>query len=145
MCKVSNTMIYYSFNNVICSKGMTAMDDKSAKTASIFCNVVTFIKLSFLNTKIMTAKRAIISSESYARMRSHKCSNCSGGKCPLNAFINHLKTTRTLKTKQLWNSDSSYHYPQHNILKVLNRILHNKCSFAVPWCNIFCSNTQHFF
>lgn len=38
--------------------------------------------------------------------KSHKINNCSGGRCPLNARINHLKTIRILKC----NSDSTEYY-----------------------------------
>lgn len=57
-------LISYSFNNDICSNGTTKIDDKSAKTASTFCNVLTFNKFSFRKISIARANNGITSKES---------------------------------------------------------------------------------
>lgn len=90
-------IMYYSFMSAICNKGITSMEVKSASTDSMFCKVVTFSRLSFRKINMTTAKSGIISSESYARIRSQSVNNCSAGKCPLKARIIHLMTTRNLK------------------------------------------------
>lgn len=63
--------------------------------------VVTCIKLSLRKLTIMIARSDKISKLSYPRTKSHRINNCSGGKWPLKALINHLNTILILKISLL--------------------------------------------
>ena len=92
------------FSRASCSSGTTRSDDRSARTASKLWRLSTNIKLSFLKLMIDAASNGNTSMESYARMRSHKNSSCSGIRCPENALMIQRKTREPmLQNFFCWN------------------------------------------